>query len=471
MTTYTLNGLLQTWQDTDGDGEDDTTTWGVASLVIVAPDAENSFTYTVTNPGSEGFSDIDISGLNSYHIFLNGIPLDGPNATVGIGEVHHGAGQVSQILSIGYGNGVNHVFRIGGDPMPIFTTHAAFESWAASVTQFGPVTVAGLLPGNTIPLAGLSGVTTSENDVVTGNWEGNLFVSGAGDDSVEGNAGYDTVYGGNGNDTINGGTGQDQLFGGNDNDVIHGGDHDDTVGGGAGNDMVFGDDGHDQVWGAAGNDTLDGGNGNDTVGGGAGNDVMSGGWGNDTMWGGSNDDWMGGGAGNDEMSGGWGNDTMLGGAGSDTLWGSNGNDTLRGGDHDDLLGGGSQNDYLEGNSGNDTLLGSWGSDMLNGGWGNDSLNGGVGDDMLIGNNGADVFVFNDGFGVDQINDFNLAEDRLRLDDALWTSTHGTLTAAEVVSTFGSTAGGYLTLNFGAGELITLIGITSTVGMDGVIDIF
>lgn len=68
--------------------------------------------------------------------------------------------------------------------------------------------------------------------------------------------------------------------------------------------------------------------------------------------------------------------------------------------------GGTGNDTLWGNAGNDTLLGSDGSDTLFGGAGNDALTGGA---------GADVFQFvHSGGGTDQITDFNIAEDKLRL---------------------------------------------------------
>ena len=313
--------------------------------------------------------------------------------------------------------------------------------------------------------------TGNGNDTVTGNWAGNLLLTNGGDDSVLGLAGWDriwtgsgndTAYGGDGNDTLGGEAGMDELYGGNGNDLIFGGADNDIVGGGAGNDSVLGGSGNDQVWGATGNDTLRGEDGSDTVGGGDGHDLMFGGNGADTMWGGSGNDIMYGDGWADELSGGWGNDIMYGGNGNDTLWGSNGNDTLNGGDNNDLLGGGSHNDVLNGGGGADTLLGSWGNDTLDGGWGNDSMTGG---------NGADTFVFGVSTGNDTVSDFSLGEnDRLQLDDALWTGTHGTLTAAQVLSTFGTDIGGNLVLNFGS-QVITLIGHGSTVGLETGIDIF
>lgn len=318
----------------------------------------------------------------------------------------------------------------------------------------------------------LENVTTGVgNDTVTGNWAGNLIIANDGDDSLlglggwdtlRGGGGSDTAYGGDGNDVLDGDVGDDQMYGGNGNDTINGGIDNDTVGGGGGQDSVSGNGGNDEVWGAGGNDTLSGGDGDDLLGGGHGNDLARGNTGNDTVWGGDGNDTLFGGLDTDELGGGGGRDQIWGGSGNDTLWGTWGDDTLGGGDGNDLLGGGSQNDSLSGGSGNDTLLGSWGNDTLIGGWDNDSLSGGV---------GADIFVFGAGNGTDEITDFSRAEgDRLELDDALWTGTHGSLSAAQVISTFGSVVGGNVVLNFGAGEVITLTGVSTTTGLDGALDI-
>ena len=351
-------------------------------------------------------------------------------------------------------------------------------------------------------------ITGSGNDTVTGNLANNQITTNGGNDYVLANAGWDnvqtgagndTAYGGDGNDTLDGSTGLDALYGGNGDDSIRGGDQGDTVGGSGGNDILYGDGGNDNVWGAADNDTLYGGDGVDTLGGGNGDDVIYGDAGIDNLWGGIGNDELHGGSENDELGGSTGNDELFGDGGNDTLWGSWGNDTLHGGDNDDSLGGfrgadelhgdggndslwGSQeNDTLHGGSGNDLLgggthddqiFGDGGNDSLFGGSGNDTLTGGAGDDEMTGGTGADMFIFGTGFGSDTLFYFNQVHgDRLQIDDALWLASEGTLTAAQVVSTFGSIdINGDAVLDFGGGNQILLDGVTTLAGLETAIDI-
>ncbi|MEM9219797.1 MAG: endonuclease/exonuclease/phosphatase family protein [Cyanobacteria bacterium P01_F01_bin.150] len=130
---------------------------------------------------------------------------------------------------------------------------------------------------------------------------------------------------------------------------------------------------------------------------------------------------------NDRLKGGAGNDIMRGRAGNDRLRGLAGSDRLIGGGGGDRLIGGSGNDTLKGNGGNDRLIGQVGDDLLNGGGGNDRLKGGAGSDELIGGRGADtlmggadsdIFVLKKGHGNDFIRDFNIEEDRIRLQGSL-----------------------------------------------------
>lgn len=70
---------------------------------------------------------------------------------------------------------------------------------------------------------------------------------------------------------------------------------------------------------------------------------------------------------------------------------------------------------VDGGSGNDMLWGNAGNDILLGGDGNDTLFGGAGNDFLTGGLGADVFQFvQSAGGSDQISDFDVAQDKLRL---------------------------------------------------------
>ncbi|NBZ87959.1 CAP domain-containing protein [Stagnihabitans tardus] len=123
-----------------------------------------------------------------------------------------------------------------------------------------------------------------------------------------------------------------------------------------------------------------------------------------------------------------------------------------------VLSGNAGANALSGGEGNDTLTGGAGADSLTGGGGDDLLTGGAGKDDYTGGAGADTFVLTS--GVDRVSDFDLGLDHIQLNDALWT---GTLTAAEVVSTFGRIGTGEVVLDFGATE-IHLAGLTSLEGL-------
>lgn len=240
----------------------------------------------------------------------------------------------------------------------------------------------------------------------------------------------------------------------------------DNLSGGSGNDTIFGDRGQDDLFGDSGNDTLDGGAGQDELDGGSGRDTLLGAGGNDTLIGGTGRDILDGGSGSDLLFGGGGVDELIGGGGNDILHGDGGADILGGGSGFDILFGGAGNDTLSGNGHSDYLSGDAGNDELFGGNGADILRGGSGSDILSGQAGADTFIFGLGDDVDEITDFNIAQDKLRLDDALW---GGGLTAAEVVSTYATTIGNDAYFFFGT-EILILDGISSTVGLDAVLQI-
>ena len=314
-------------------------------------------------------------------------------------------------------------------------------------------------------------------------------------DQISGHEGNDVLFGLNGNDGLFGGVGQDSLFGGAGDDSLHGEDGFDVLVGGRGEDVHFGGTGSDMasyadskvgivvslaapaqntgiaigdlyssiegLIGSAFNDrltgngqanTLNGGAGDDSLLGGNGNDTLIGEDGNDTLLGGNNDDGLYGGIGNDRLDGGAGNDTLEGAAGADVLIGGAGIDTAS------YLGaasgvvvaltapaqntGDAAGDTFSGIEGilgstmNDVLRGSAGSDTLDGSQGNDVLSGLGGLDTLTGGIGADNFVFTAALSAANratITDFNAAEDRLRLDDLVFTRfSPGAVAAANLL---------------------------------------
>lgn len=75
-------------------------------------------------------------------------------------------------------------------------------------------------------------------------------------------------------------------------------------------------------------------------------------------------------------------------------------------------------------TGTDNLNGTGNAlaNRLTGNAGNNVLNGGLGANVMIGGAGKDTFVFNSALGgdnVDRITDFNVVDDRIRLDDAIF----------------------------------------------------
>jgi Ca2+-binding RTX toxin-like protein len=175
--------------------------------------------------------------------------------------------------------------------------------------------------------------------------------------------------------------------------------------------FINGGNGNDTIEGSALSDTLLGGSGDDLINAYGGGDVIDGGSGNDTIAvystsvtvSNSITSQVG------TASGGGGNDIVFGMGGTDYLFGDAGNDTIYGLNGNDVLNGGTGSDYLSGDAGNDSLFGGDGSDTLFGGAGTDDITGGA---------GADKFAFNATSDRDNILDFQIGIDRIRIDTGL-----------------------------------------------------
>ncbi len=163
-------------------------------------------------------------------------------------------------------------------------------------------------------------------------------------------------------------------------------------------------------------------------------------------------------AGNNILDGKGGNDVLIGGAGADALIGGTGSDTasyaaattgvtvslakasintgeasgdtfdsvenITGSRFADKIYGDKAANKLVGGAGDDFLSGSAGKDALKGDAGNDKLNGGLDSDTLTGGSGSDTFVFTTTLGaanVDRITDFNVTNDTIQLDNAIFTT--------------------------------------------------
>jgi len=190
------------------------------------------------------------------------------------------------------------------------------------------------------------------------------------------------------------------------------------------------------------------GSGNDTVVGNEVSNVLAGGGGNDSIRAGASDDTIYGGRGLGDPND--GSDVIYGDKGSDVIYGNSGNDTIYGGtggfdplDNSDSISGGLGDDVIYGNASNDTI---------NGGGGNDTIHGGVGDD---------VYQFDSGSGVDTILHFTGAGasggDVLAVFDHL--NGSDIVTASDVLE-HATRQGSDLVIDFGSGNVLTIIGAAS-----------
>lgn len=132
----------------------------------------------------------------------------------------------------------------------------------------------------------------------------------------------------------------------------------------------------------------------------------------------------------------------------------------------DTIFAGKADDQIYGKGGDDILVGRAGADFLSGDEGNDRLNGGRGRDTLVGGEGEDVFVFETNFAKDRIRDFDLAEDRLELSEAL---RDGAGSVETFVDGIGTVTKAGVWLDFGGDGKILLQGLTTLDGLADVID--
>jgi Ca2+-binding RTX toxin-like protein len=76
--------------------------------------------------------------------------------------------------------------------------------------------------------SGVDSIVATIDTILLGNQTNNLFIGGAGNDSLNGMAGNDILLGGDNNDTLTGDIGDDTLFGGPGTDTLTGGLGQDT---------------------------------------------------------------------------------------------------------------------------------------------------------------------------------------------------------------------------------------------------
>ena len=194
----------------------------------------------------------------------------------------------------------------------------------------------------------------------------------------------------------------------------HFGDADDLVDGTSGDDMIYGGGGNDRIKGNGGNDQLYGEPGNDALYGNDGDDLLSGGAGNDTLIGGAGADILDGGAGRDRADYRYSSASVAVNLATGVAVGGDAEgDTFTGIEN---LGGSQLADSLTGNDENNSLYGNGGDDLLSGGLGNDYLKGGAGSDTFIFDSALDASA-----NRDTIADFTAGQDRIELDNSIFTA--------------------------------------------------
>lgn len=300
--------------------------------------------------------------------------------------------------------------------------------------------------GGTLKLIGVENVTgTFLNDVLKGNNAANKFDADAGGSD----GGVDKIFGAGGNDTIimagsrdglahanvaNGGTGVDLLrmfidgpvvtntldLGNqaNNTGVFRGGSFTNfetfefftsfgfenrklVFRGSSANEKVLSGSGDDTLLGGGGNDSFDGSNGKDRIDGGAGADT----WDRSRLFG---DVIV-------ALKGAAIVSVKVNGVVEDRI---NNIENLSTGFGDDRLTGDGKANQLSGGEGDDILVGGAGNDVLIGGTGKDTMTGGVGKDAFVFDTALNQFV------SDQISGFSVADDTIRLDNAIFIGIGG-----------------------------------------------
>ncbi|MBB4187358.1 Ca2+-binding RTX toxin-like protein [Sinorhizobium terangae] len=332
------------------------------------------------------------------------------------------------------GNGGDD-FVSGGDGDDTYNGGAGFDILSFDDAYFTPSAFRGVnlnaSTGTVIDPYGFS-ETFSNFEEFRGTQFADTFVGSASGEDFMGLGGRDTINGGGGIDTVR-----------YHRDVNRGGDFGVNVnlttgvakdGFGAQDTLtsienVRGTDFADTIVGNAVSNFLRGHGGNDSLNGAGGADQMRGGQGNDTYFVDNTGDVI-----DENGDNGSGTDTVR----SSISFSLSSAPVVFGGvEHLALLG--TANINGAGNTLNNALTGNAGNNSLNGGAGNDLINGGLGNDSLTGSTGLDTFFFNTALNattnVDTINGFNVADDTIRLENAVFTAIVGTgaLTAAQFVN--------------------------------------
>ncbi len=301
--------------------------------------------------------------------------------------------------------------------------------------------------------------------------EADVAAAGSGSDHILGFSTTDTIFAGGGDDYVNAHDGDDDIYGGAGADYLLGGKGADRIAGDAGNDVIYGAT-PASVQRALLSIVISYNGDNDTNIGAQAHTGLAGDMATvdlsvDILEGGAGNDYLHGGGGSDQMTGGIGNDTFIvdspgdkvfetAGQGADAVY-SSASYTLAAGQHIETIsttlttGTGTINlvgnelaQRINGNNGANAVYGMGGNDTLYGYAGNDWIKGGPGNDILYGGAGLDNFIFDAALSatinLDRIGDFNVAQDTIRIDNAVMPGLGTTLGTLASGKFWKSTAG-------------------------------
>jgi len=380
----------------DGGAGADTLNGGTGVDLMIGGDGND--TYYVDNAG-DGVSETNAAAAGGSDIVYTEISYTlGSNVEnlriLAAGAVNGTGNTLNNTLYAGAGNNVLN----GGDGSDI-----ASYLYATAGVSVSLATTSGQATGNsgTDTLLNIENLTgSSYDDLLTGNSDANNLTGGSGADTLDGGAGADILNGGTGTDSMIGGDGNDIYYVDSTGDVVS--ETNAAVAGGS--DIVYTDVSYTlganvenlRIL-AAGAVNGTGNTLNNSLYAGAGNNVLDGGDGVDTV------SYLYASAGVAV--------SLATSAGQAT--GSSGDDTIT---NIENLAGSGFGDWLTGDAGNNDLNGGAGNDTLSGGFGNDTLTGGSGSDLIA--FGTILDAVNN---VDRIHDFNVADDTIQLDDAIFTS--------------------------------------------------
>ena len=278
----------------------------------------------------------------------------------------------------------------------------------------------------------INGTGNDLDNIITGNSAANQLIGQAGNDTLNGGGGDDTLTGWSGADIMIGGLGNDTYFVENAGDAVTENLNQgiDTVS----SRLAYTLPAHVENLILAGAVAING----------TGNDLANSITGNAAI------NVLTGGAGNDTLNGAAGADGLVGGLGNDTYTVDNAGDGItenlsEGTDKVNssvtyTLSANVENLTLTGatainGTGNDlanVIIGNTAANQLDGGVGNDTLDGGLGNNVLTGGAGNDSFRFTTTGHVDSITDYNVANDTIKLENAVFTvlTATGTLAASQ-----------------------------------------